>query len=158
MKKFLKKVKKFILKNKLLSVLIGLLAIILIFGLITIKVLIFPSYHVSKYGSRLDGIENVKINDSRFNEVKNSFSSKEGFNITGYRISGRIVNIYVNVGNISKDDVKSETYNFVKSFSEDEIKFYDFQVFVTGDSDDYPIIGYKNKNSEELLWNNEGGN
>ena len=47
--------------------------------------------------------------------------------------------------------------NIIK-FSEDERKFYDFQVFVTFDGDRDPIIGYKNKNSEGLEWNHEGGN
>lgn len=158
MKKFLKKVKRFILKNKLLSVLIGLLVLILIFGLVVIKIFIFPNYSSSKYGDRLEGIENVKLDDSRFNDIKNGFESKSGFTIEKFRLSGRIVNIYITAGDIKKDDVKSLALNLVNSFSEEEIKFYDFQVFVNGEGEDYPIIGYKNKNSEGLHWNNEGGN
>lgn len=158
MKKFLKKLKKFIIKNKMLSILLGILILILIFGLVFIKMFIFPSYGVSKYGNRLDGIENVKLDDSRFNDIKNGFEAKSGFTIDKFRLSGRIVNIYITAGDIKKDDVKSEALRLVSSFSEDEIKFYDFQVFVTGESEDYPIIGYKNKNSEGLHWNYEGGN
>lgn len=158
MKKFLKKLKKFIIKNKMLSILLGILILILIFGLVFIKMFIFPSYGVSKYGNRLEGIENVKLDDSRFNDIKNGFEAKSGFTIDKFRLSGRIVNIYITAGDIKKDDVKSEALRLVSSFSEDEIKFYDFQVFVTGESEDYPIIGYKNKNSEGLHWNYEGGN
>lgn len=158
MKKFIKKLKKFVIKNKLLSVLLGVLILIFIFGLVIIKMFIFPSYGVSKYGDRLEGIENVKLNDSRFNDIKDGFDSKSGFNIDKFRLSGRIVNIYINAGDIKKDEVKSEALRLVNSFSEDEIKFYDFQVFVTGEGEEYPIIGYKNKNSEGLHWNYEGGN
>ena len=158
MKKFLKKVKRFVLKNKLLTVLIGLILLIMISGLVVIKLWLFPNSGGSKYGNRLDGIENVKLTDSRFDEIKKSFESKSGFDITGFRLSGRIVNIYISAGQISKDDVKSESLKLVNSFSEDEIKFYDFQVFVTGNDESYPIIGYKNKNSEGLHWNYEGGN
>ena len=158
MKKFIKKLKKFIIKNKLLSVLLGILILIFIFGLVIIKMFIFPSYGVSKYGDRLEGIENVKLNDSRFNDIKDGFDSKSGFNIDKFRLSGRIVNIYINAGDIKKDEVKSEALRLVNSFSEEEIKFYDFQVFVTGEGEEYPIIGYKNKNSEGLHWNYEGGN
>lgn len=158
MRKFLKKIKKFILKNKLLSILIGLVLLIFIFGLIVIKILIFPSYSVSKYGNRLDGIQDVKLDDSRFNDIKNNFEAKSGFTVDKFRLSGRIVNIFINVDNISKDEVKSEALKLVNSFSEDEIKFYDFQVFVNGSDEGYPIIGYKNKNSEGLHWNYEGGN
>lgn len=158
MKKYLKKIKLFILKNKLLSLLIGLLLLILLFGLVFIKILIFPHYRVSKYGNRLEGIEKVKINDSRFDDIKKSFDSKEGFTISGYRLSGRIINIYVKVSGIDKETVKSESMKFVDSFSDDEKVFYDFQIFVTSEDDGYPIIGYKNKNSEGLHWNYEGGN
>lgn len=155
MKKFVKKLKGFIVRNKLLSVLLAIFILMFILGLVIIKVFIFPSYGVSKYGNRLQGIDNVKVTDSRFDEVKNSFNSKDGFTISGYRLSGKIIDIYVVAdGNISVSDVKSECMKFVSSFSEDELNFYDFQVFVTGFDD--PMIGYKNKNSEGLYWNYEG--
>ena len=159
MKKFLKKLKNFIVKNKLLSVLIGLFILIFILLLVAIKMLVFPSYSVSKYGNRLDGIENVKLDDSRFNDVKSKFDAKEGFTVNKFRLSGRIVNIFISVGeNIGFGDVKSECMRLVSSFTEDEVKFYDFQVFVTGSGDKYPMVGYKHRDSEGLSWNYEGEN
>lgn len=161
MKKFFKKVVKFVMKNKLLSVLLFLLILILILGLVAIKVLIFPSYKTSKYGNRLDGIENVKLTETRVNEVKDKFEKVDGLTIDRFRLSGKIVNIYVIADdNISVDTVKSSCKKLIKSFSEEELKFYDFQVFVTGsgESKHYPMIGYKNKNSEGMDWNYEGGN
>lgn len=157
MKKFLSRLKKFILKNKLLSVLLILFILILILGLVAIKVLIFPSYSVSKYGDRLENIESVKLDNTRFDEIKNSFESVDGFTIDKFRLSGRIVNIYIVASeSISVDKVKSSALTLVNSFSEDELSYYDFQVFVTGSNDNYPMIGYKNKNSEGLYWNYEG--
>lgn len=158
MDKFLKKIKKFVLKNKLLTILIALILLIMISGIIVIKLWLFPNSSGSKYGNRLDGIENVQLTNSRFDEIKNGFETKSGFTIEKFRVSGRIVNIFITAGDISKDDVKAEALKLVSSFSEDEIKFYDFQVFVTGNDESYPIIGYKNKNSEGLHWNYEGGN
>ena len=158
MKKFLKKVKRFVMKNKLLTVLIALILLIMISGLIVIKLWLFPNSGGNKYGNRLDGIENVKLDNSRFDEIKNGFEAKSGFTIDKFRVSGRIVNIFITAGDIKKDDVKAEALKLVSSFSEDEIKFYDFQVFVNGSDESYPIIGYKNKNSEGLHWNYEGGN
>ncbi len=150
MKKFLKKLKKFIIKNKVLSILLGVLILIFIFGLVLIKIFIFPSYGVSKYGNRLDGIENVKLDNSRFDEIKKGFEAKSGFSIDGFRLSGRIVNIYIKAGDIKKDEVKSEALKLINSFSEDEVKFYDFQVWVTFDEDKDPILLYKNKNSDNF--------
>lgn len=155
MKKFLKKLKKFIVNNKLLSILLILFILIIIFGLVAMKILIFPSYDVTQYGNRLEDIESVKLDNSRFDKVKNDFESKDGFYIDKFRLSGKIVNIYVSINNdMAIDDVKSLALSLVKSFSDDELKYYDFQVFITGY--DVPMIGYKNKNSEGLYWNYEG--
>lgn len=159
MKKFIKKLKNFVLKNKLLSVLLFLLILIIILCLVAIKVLIFPSYKVSKYGNRLDGIENIKLTESRVNEIKDKFEAVDGFTIDRFRLSGKIVNVYIKADDkISVDKVKSSCMKLISGFSEDELKFYDFQVFVTGSSEKYPMIGYKNKNSEGMDWNYEGGN
>ncbi len=153
----MKKLKSFILKNKLLSILLILFILILILMLVAVKVLIFPSYKVSKYGNRLDGIDSVKLDNTKFDKVKSDFESVEGFSIDGFRLSGKIVNIYISVNaDISVDKVKSNSLKLIQKFSEDELKYYDFQVFVTGDDDKYPMIGYKNKNSEGLYWNYEG--
>jgi hypothetical protein len=149
------------MNNKLLSILLFLLILILILMLVAIKVLIFPSYKVNKYGNRLDGIEDIKLTETRVNEVKDKFETVDGFTIDKFRLSGKIVNIYIKVnGDISVDKVKSSSMKLVSSFSEEELKFYDFQVFVTGpdDNKNYPMIGYKNKNSEGMDWNYEGGN
>ena len=91
--------------------------------------------------------------------MKDKFETVEGLTIDKFRLSGKIVNIYVKADeSISIDKVKSSCKKLVLSFSEEELKYYDFQVFVTGSSDKYPIIGYKNKNSEGMDWNYEGGN
>lgn len=151
MKKYLKKVKRFVIKNKLLSLLIGLVALILILGLIILKILIFPHYRVSKYGDRLDGIESVELDNDRYNAIKNSFEGDEHISLDSFRLSGRLVNIFVSVkGEYKEEDIKAKSMEIINKFSEDEIKFYDFQVLVTFDDDRDPILLYKNKNSEVL--------
>ena len=114
MKKFLKKLKNFILKNKLLSILLFLLILIIILCLVAIKVLIFPSYKVSKYGNRLDGMENIKLTESRVNEVKDKFEAVDGFTIDRFRLSGKIVNVYIKADDkISVDKVKSSSMKLI---------------------------------------------
>ena len=156
MKKFLIKLKNFILRNKLLSILLFLLFLIIIFGLVLIKVIIFPHYKVSNYGNRLDGIDSVKLDDSRFGEIKSGFESSS-LTINSIRLSGKIVNVSMKANDgIDIEHAKSSGSKILSLFSEDELKFYDVQVFITGDGDKYPLIGYKNKNSEGLHWNYEG--
>lgn len=157
MKKFLKKLKNFIIKNKLLSVLIFLFILILLLGLIALKVIIFPSYRVSKYGNRLENIESVKLDASRFSDVKNKFENVDGLTVGDFRVSGRIINVFVTASDsLDINVLKSSCDKLIKGFSEDELNYYDFQVFVEGDGDSYPLIGYKNKNSEGLHWSYEG--
>lgn len=159
MKSFLIKLKKFVMKNKLLSILILLILLIVILGLIGIKILVFPSYSVSKYGHRLDGIESVKIDDSRFDEIKNSFEAIDGISIKSIRLSGKIVNIILDVQNgkgIDSHKIKSDSSKLLEKFSEEELKYYDFQIFVSGNDDVSTMIGYKSTNSEKLNWNYEG--
>ena len=157
MKDFFKKLKKFILKNKLLSILILLFILIVLLGMVIVKILIFPSYSSSKYGNRLEGIDSVRLDDSRFNEVKEKFGDVDGFTVNSFRLSGKIVNIMISVDdNISVSKAKSNASKLVECFSDEELDYYDFQVFITGSEDKYPIIGYKNKNSEGLYWNYEG--
>lgn len=158
MKKKLKKILIWIKKNKLISMLIILILLFIILGLVAIKVLIFPSFDVNEYGNRLEGIENVKLDDNRFNTLKDSIELPENVSFKNIYVSGRIVNIFINVGSDNDiNNIKQLCDNFVNSFSEEEIAFYDFQVFLTGDGDKYPMIGYKNKKSGGLVWNNEGG-
>lgn len=157
MKKKFKKLLISIKNNKLLTLLIVLIILVIILCIVAVKVLIFPSYKTDKYGNRLNNIESVKVDDSRFNEVKNSFEDVSGFNIKNIKLTGKIINIFVSVDSeINSETIKASADNFVKCFSEDELSYYDFQVFVTGEGDKYPMLGYKNKNSEGLFWNYEG--
>ena len=159
MKKFLSKLKNFILKNKLLSILLFLLILILILGIVMIKVIVFPHYKVTNYGNRLEGMDSVKLDNSRFDEIKSKFESNS-LTIESFRLSGKIVNISVKANEgVATDHVRTSCAKILEGFSEEELKFYDIQIFVTNvleNSEGYPMIGYKNKNSEGLHWNYEG--
>ena len=147
---------KFIMKHKLLTILLVLMLLILIFGIVAFKVLIFPNYSTDKYGDRLNGIESVQLSDSKFDDIKKT-ETVEGFNVSKVELSGRIVNIYVNVtGELDRATCRDNSNKLLANFSEDELKFYDIQIFITGESDIYPMIGYKSKISEGLRWNYEG--
>lgn len=155
-KKKTNKFLSFIKRNKLLTVLILLLFLVIIFGIVAVKVLIFPNYSTDKYGDRLKGIDAVQLSDAKFDDIKNT-ETVEGFNVSKVELSGRIVNIYVNVtGDIGRGASRENANKLLANFSEDELKYYDIQIFITGESDIYPMIGYKNKISEGLRWNYEG--
>ena len=43
----------------------------------------------------------------------------------------------------------------IKKFSEEEIKFYDFQFFIKNEEANYNLMGYKNKKNDEISWVND---
>jgi alpha-N-arabinofuranosidase len=86
------------------------------------------------------------------------FQNEKFYYKVQFKLTGKIVNIFISVDSeITVDSIKENADKFIKCFSESEIAYYDFQVFVTGEGDKYPMLGYKHKNSEGLFWNYEGG-
>ena len=113
----------------------------------------------SKYGDRLDGIEAVLIADDKKNEVANSL--KEGKNVKDatVTVTGKI--IYIRIAFEAGADLETSKSIAVKSleqFSEDEKKFYDVHFTLVSDktdnSDGFTIMGAKNVNGTNLVWNN----
>ena len=113
----------------------------------------------SKYGDRLDGIEAVLIADDKKNEVANSL--KEGKNVKDatVTVTGKI--IYIRIAFEAGADLETSKSIAVKSleqFSEDEKKFYDVHFTLVSDknesSDGFTIMGSKNVNGTNLIWNN----
>lgn len=142
-------------KRLLLSILLILFILILIAAIVAIKVLIFPSYKASKYGDRLNGLENISIN---IDDVVSKVPTTDGINYDSYRLSGKIVNIYFNIDEkVSNDSVKEFANAFVNGFSSDQLSYYDFQVFVKR-NDECILIGYRSKNFDSLSWNYVGEN
>ena len=122
------KLKK-LMKNKKAVVLIALVLVLLI-CLILIKSVFFPG-HGSKYGNRLDGIEEVKIEDSRLKELSDTLKEKEEVKNAKVRIQGKIVYVVFEVtSETSIDTAKSIADSTLESFDDDELAFYDFSYLV----------------------------
>lgn len=147
---------KLIKKYKI--VLIAAFALIMIFGVIgTIKIL-YPDSSKSYYGTRLEGIEKVTINDNTYKKVKEALlKTNKVISVDAYT-TGRIVNILIKV-NKDVDKITSEGFadTAYETFSENEKAYYDFQIFLTSEDEKdeiYPRIGYKSKNSLSFKWTN----
>ena len=102
--------------------------------------------------------ENYRLTSSRIEEIKSSFVSKSGFTLNKIEVYGKSIIIFITVSDMSKNDIKSEAMRLINSFSDDEIETYSFQVNVISNGDDYPMVGYKEKNSKNLFWNYDGEN
>jgi len=138
------------------------LAIILVicFGLIIF--VLFKYFYVgdnsSKYGDRLDGIESHEVHKDLEKEIKEIYTDSK-LNLKSVKTSGRIIYVTFELSEVIKtEDAKNLVLKSLEKFSDDEKSYYDIQFIVTCESEGstetklYPIMGYKNSSSIEVIW------
>ena len=141
----------FIKRNKKLLVVIVVFLVGLICA-VQLKNILFPSGGAI-YGNRLQGIEDVAIDENLNKQIKEKLS--ESVSKVNVRLSGRIVNINMVVnGDVSVSTAKDYAKKSLEVFSEKQLEFYDIQVFISKDveSKEFPIIGYKHQNKDGFTW------
>lgn len=135
------------------------------FALIAFLVLLLLSYFVFQlffgergkpvYGNRLDGIEEVMVTDDDFSKLSGILEKEKIVVSASGSRSGRILNYIVEVKSKTKaKDAKALTNVILKNLSEDQIAYFDIQVFFTceDETEGYPMIGYKNKENKNFSY------
>lgn len=144
---------KWIKKNKYTCIAILIFVVVAIVGYKAMKVF-FPDSKAAYYGDRLDN--KVKVESSVYDAVKAKISEQEFVKEAKVRENGRTIEIVVTVqDSTSIDSAKSISGLILEHFSEIQIGYYDFQLFVKKDStseNNFPIIAYKQHNSSEFSW------
>ena len=155
--KFLKGIKDLILRHKLLT-LICFLALIVVIILISVFFEMFVGGN-GKYGTRLNGIEDVTITSKERKEVVTFLEEKETVSNASVRVQGKIV--YINITftrDASIEKAKAVATETLALFEDSEKEFYDFGYFLTQveveDKEDkgYIITGTKNAKLESITW------
>lgn len=149
----MKKIWNFILRNRIYIVLI-LFVMFCGFVFVTMKAYLYPENELAVYGNRLDGIENVKITDEKEKEVIDFIKEDKNISDASIKIQGKIINFIIKVSSKENTIEKMEKNGaeIIKKFTEEEIKFYDFQFFIKNEEGNYNLMGYKNKKSENISW------
>lgn len=150
---------RWIKDNKLLAILIGVVLIFIILGAVILGFLLAGN-SVSEYGDRLEGIEKVQISkkktDKMVKELKENEHVEDATYIRdGKKQEGRLVSVILEVKDISKDDAKEIGNKVLEYFDDEEKAFYDIQVYldnVDKENTEFPIIGYKHKTSDVIVW------
>lgn len=148
--------KKWIKKNKFTVIAVIIFILLAILGY-KAKEVFFPNERTAVYGDRLVG--KVKVDKSLYDELKQTLSEKEKVKTVTVRENGKRIEIMITVeDDMSKDNAKSLVNNILEPFTESQIGYYDFQVFLLKESaseNDFPIIGYKHHNSSEFSWSKD---
>ena len=147
---------KFIKKHKVALIVTGVIIVLLILCAWGIKSAFFSNIKESKYGNRLDGIENYPIEASTIDDIKNTLNETEYINSVSYDLKGRCMYFIIEL----KEEVDLTTSrSLADKIAEkltDEIKsFYDIQVLIDSESEEseiYPTIGAKHKTSVGFKW------
>lgn len=154
----LSKLKNIWQKNKVIIVLVIILIMCFI-AICTVTISYFFGGSDTVLGERLDGIEDHPITEDFKTEYQNSLSANESVSSVKFKVSNRIIYIYVDfVIDTSLEDAKSIITTSMASFTENILSFYDINFILSSDasenSDGFTIMGAKNMNTEGIVWNN----
>ena len=126
-----------------------------------VKLFVLPSFNGNKYGDRLKDEKKYKISNETISKIKDKAKDTDGVTSIDYHKEGRILNFTVIVGNdFGVNQAKDFVNGFIGEIGEKNLKYYDVQIFIDSEekNDQYPIIGYKNKNSDAIDYGTAGGN
>lgn len=108
------------------------------------------------YGTRLEGIESVKITDDRLTEIETVVKESELVSKVNTNIKGKIIYIVVTLSDGTPQDAENISVKALEKLSEEEKAFYDIQfVFDStseGDDNVFPIMGYKKSSNATISW------
>ena len=146
--------KQFLEKNKVL-IIVFIIIIVILVALFWLYSLVAPDYRKSLYGNRLESIEKHKIKDDKINTIKKEVKSLDYVEKIDYNLKGKIMNFVIVVTKeTSIQNSKKIGKDILEKLDANEKENYDIQVFLITkeENSSYPIIGYKHKTSDELVW------
>ena len=148
------KIKNWIKNNKGFVVII-LLALVLVIILTIIFISLLKNNSSSKYGNRLDGIEEVKIAKKVYDGVKEEIMATDLAEEATVRLQGKIVyTTIVLKADTQVDKAKEIASNTLDNYTEEELKYYDFSYFLRWNTEEgmTVITGNKHNNMDSITW------
>ena len=151
--------RKAISNNKAIFLMITIILICAVLSIILLFKYFYFGNGGSKYGDRLDGIEEVLITDSDKENVINTLKESEDIEDCSVLVTGRIIYIkIVFTPGYDLTSAKSEAAKTIDMFSDDKKAYNDFSFTIESadaeDAEGFLLMGAKNKNGTNLVWNN----
>lgn len=146
---------KFIKKNKYTVIVIVCFILLVFIGAKAMQ-WFFPNTGKAIYGNRLDGIEEVKIKDSKLDQILGELKEDAIILDAKEETKGRLITFMITVTDeTSLETAKTLADKSIASLDEKQKSYYDFQVIVqkkTESLNDFPIIGYKHHDNNAFVW------
>lgn len=155
----MKKLKKIWQENSILFVLLFIL-IACIIAISIVVVTYFVGDSSSKYGDRLDGIEDYPFDEDTQNEIISQIEENEIVEDVTMRVSGK--SIYITITFVPETTLvegQSVALSSLDYFSEETLSFYDLEYMIeaeaTEETEGFQLIGAKNvSGTGGIVWNN----
>ena len=155
----MKRLKKAYQENRVFVILMTIVLICVVIMAICLVNYFYGTKDSSVYGSRLDGIENVEVTNSKLSEIENKIKEDASVETVSIIIKGKL--IYTTIlfnDTVTLVDAQSKAVQVLDSFSEEEKAFYDFHFMLKQKASDkgegFNISGAKNVSGTNLVWNN----
>jgi len=155
----MKKIKRFYKEHRVFTILMAIVIVCLVLIITVLVQCFYVGNGTDKYGTRLEGIENYEITDSRQSDFENNVANNEKVKSVKLIISGKIIYITIQFQeDVELNEAKNIAQKSLEQFSEEEQDFYDFNFTLKENSgtksEGFIISGAKNKNGSGLVWNN----
>lgn len=143
--------------NKVLLVLLGILAVCFI----SIGILFYKFFYAgtsgSKYGNRLNGIENYPLSKTLQDDIKSLYADNSKVGEIKVTNEGRV--IYINMDfkeTLKVSDAESLAEKALEKIGESNLTYYDVQFILTysgeEENENFPVFGAKSSNSLKVVW------
>ena len=148
----MEKVLNWIKRHRLLTIGIGMILFIFIF----LSVYLFNSKHGGIYGDRCKDRDEYAISTKEVKKVKDKIREISEVNKVDIYTKLCTVKIIINIEkDVDIEAIKTKSSEILGFFSEDELKYYDFSLYVNSDDEEsktYPINVTKHKSEDNFAW------
>ena len=148
---------KKIRNNKVLLVLLGILLVCII----AIGILFYKFFYAgaggSKYGNRLNGIENYPLSSNLQDEIKSLYSDNSKVGTIKVNTEGRVIYIDIDFKETLKvSEAESLAEKALEKIGENNLTYYDIHFILTysgeEENENFPVFGAKSSNSLKVVW------
>ena len=145
-------------KNKQDNIILLVLGGILLVCFIAMCLLFYKYFYAgtseTKYGDRLDGIENYVLSSTLNDDIKAIYSENKAIGEVVVNTEGKIIYINVEFAETTKAaDAKNLAAKALDAIGEDNLTYYEVQFILTcKDNEEFPLFGSKSASSSKVVW------
>ncbi len=138
------------IKNKNIIIIVVLLIIVIL------SVLIYKNLFSNSNNNRFSQDSNYKVSNDEIKSAKDKLNELGNIDSIDIYTNSKIIRIFVKLSDdVEFERLKNISNETLNSFTEDNLSYYDVEIFVESSNDNseiYPKIGYKHKSNSEFSW------